>query len=166
MKKLFLFIIFALIISCDDGDFDIPSFNFEGKTIENCDANLILFKINESEVLILDTDITNTANIFFKTAAENDSIVLTDQIYYRIFDNTVSTTYFCQDIPPTTPKIIKEWIGSGTLNYTNSIVDNGDNTATATTIFTISNLSLSNTDGNQINYDSYDFETKTTTYSN
>lgn len=167
MKKIVcLFIIIFLIQSCNDGDFDIPSFNFDGKTINNCGDELVLYKLNESEALILETGISNTSNVFFTTARENQEYNLSDQIIYRIFNNNIDTDYFCQDIPPSTPIVNKEWNGSGTLIVTNTITDIGDGTSNYVTNFTINNLSLTSSNDNAIIFESYDFETKTGSFTN
>lgn len=167
MKKIVrFFIIIFLIQSCNDGDFDIPSFDFEGKAINNCGNELVLFKLNESEVLILETGINNTSNVFFTTARENQEYNLNDKIIYRIFNDNINTDYFCQDIPPSTPIVNKEWEGSGTLIVTNTITDNNDGTSNYVTNFTISNLNLTSSSGNTLIFESYDFETKTGSFTN
>ena len=43
MRKLFSILsILVLLTSCDDGDITLESFNFEGQTILDCDANDLL----------------------------------------------------------------------------------------------------------------------------
>ena len=124
MKKLlFLASIVLFISSCDDGDFSVPNFVF-GTNVNNC-GDLILFNISNSsnEALILNLDEDNTDAAFFKTEKTDSLFVLTNRISYRIFDGTVSSSYFCQDIPPATPSIIEEWNGSGNLIVTNTIIE-------------------------------------------
>jgi len=126
MKKLSLLGLLCLLISCDDGDFNIPSFDFDGLTINNC-GNLVLYKITSgsTESLIIQIDEDNTEDIFFKTAISNKEYLITtsgqNTMSYRIFIGDVTSDYFCQDIPSATPTVSEEWIGEGTLFITNTI---------------------------------------------
>jgi len=124
MKKVFLFVVLSLILTqCDDGNFDEPSFVFENN-IDTC-GNLIIVNIgtDDSEALILNIDADNIDDLFFKTAMTEETFDLTNQITYRVFDGNVAINYFCQDIPPTSPSIVNEWNGSGTLVVTNTIIN-------------------------------------------
>jgi len=163
MKKILLLSIFLLILSCDDGNFETPSFNFEDVSVNNC-GNLLLYKINDSEVLLLELDKDNTDNIFFTTPQDNVSIALNDRIYYRTYDANVPTDFFCNAVPPGTPKLNREWKGSGTLIVNNTITENDDGSFTYATTFVIENMILTNNNGNSIVYDTYNFGTKTGTF--
>lgn len=113
MKKIFMLLfVLSIILSCNDGDFDVPSFDFSDEVINDC-GDLVLFKINESEALIV--ELSNNSIYTSSTS----SLSLNNTISYRIFNDNVSSSYFCNDIPPTLPTISDEWIGSGTL-----VVDN------------------------------------------
>ncbi len=123
MKKiLFLGFLAFSLFQCDDGDFDTPSFVFEDN-IDSC-GNLIVFNIGagDSEALILNIDEDNTDNAFYKTAMDNKEFNLDNRITYRVFDSQVGSSYFCQDIPPTTPTIVNQWNGGGVLIVNNVIV--------------------------------------------
>lgn len=136
MKKIFLLILSILAISCDDGNFDVPSFEFSKTNLTDC-GDLIIYNIHTSkkEVLILELNEDNTDDIYLKTAT-SESYAITENgthtFRYRIFDNDlVGTSYFCQDIPSTTPLVLKEWNGEGTLNVVNTItLDDEDNVPT------------------------------------
>ncbi len=155
MKKIILLVFLILFFSCDDGNFEAPGFNFDQAPIENC-GNLLLFKINDSEALILELNIDNTDNIFFQTEHTSESFELTDKVYYRTYNANIPTDYFCSNIPPAEPTLTKEWKGSGTLIVNNTITeDNGTFTYLAT--FTINDMTLTNSNGNSIVYDTYDF---------
>ena len=125
MKKIFILLMVTFIfIQCDDGDFDVPSFVFENN-IDYC-GDLIIHNIgqDDSEALILDLPITNSLdNTFFKTIWTNKEYNLTDKIYYRVFNDVIDSNYFCQEIPPSSPTIVNEWIGSGKLIINNSIIE-------------------------------------------
>ena len=123
MKKLFLLLIVMLFLTqCDDGDFAEPTFVFENN-IDYC-GDLIIHNIgkDDSEALILDLDIENTDNAFFKTEWDDKAYTLTNKIYYRVFDGAIDNGYFCQDVPPSSPTIVNQWIGSGKLIVNNTIV--------------------------------------------
>ena len=123
MKKVFLLFTISLFLTqCDDGDFDEPSFVFDNN-INEC-GDLIIYNIGEdnSEALILDVNFTNTDNIFYTTERENEVFDLSNRISYRVFDGAVTSSYFCQNIPPTSPKVVNKWSGSGTLIVNNTII--------------------------------------------
>lgn len=163
MKPALLILTFFVLISCNDGNFETPSFNFEDSTIENC-GNLILYKTNDSEALLIELDEDNTNNVFFTTQQDSIMYNLNDKIYYRTYDNTIPTNFFCSSIPPSTPKLNKEWIGGGKVIFKNVITDNNDGSFTYLATFTIKDMVLTNSTGNSIVYDTYDFGAKTGTF--
>ncbi len=165
MRNFLVFLFAFLLFSCNDGNFDSPSFNFSDASIENC-GNLVLFKINEAEVLLLDLNTDNFNNIFFKTAHDNESFSLSDAIIYRTYSANVTASMFCQNIPPSSPSLQKEWLGNGTLIVNNTITDNGDGTSNYICTFTINDLQLNNQSGNSIIYDVYDYGTVTGSFDN
>ncbi len=130
MKKLFGFLLIVFTLSCDDGNKDIPSFDFSDSTVNNC-GELVLFKIDENETLIIELNEDNTDDEFF-TQVRDDSFTLTENgaqtITYRTFDENPTTGYFCQNIPPTSPTIINEWNGSGTLIVTTTMTEDDEDT--------------------------------------
>ncbi len=120
MKKIVIFIvILVFVFSCNDGDFDIPSLDFSSQDINDC-GDLVLFKINETEALFFELPNNNVLT------EDTTTLELIDAINYRIFNDGVTATYFCNEIPPSTPIIQQEWSGSGTLNVTN-IITRDDN---------------------------------------
>ncbi len=121
MKKLYVFLLTFVVLACDDGNIDVPEFTFDGNPT-SC-GDLVLYKVNGSETLSL--ELTQSDN-FLITVREAQSITLTEDgantLIYRTFDaNVTGANYFCQDIPPTTPNILNEWKGSGTLLITTSL---------------------------------------------
>ncbi|MEE9349742.1 MAG: hypothetical protein V3U80_06815 [Flavobacteriaceae bacterium] len=126
MKKIIFLIFFlTILISCNDGDFDTPSFTF-GTDINDC-GELILFNIDDNEALILNLSQNNSNNEFYTTAQVNEVYSLENAISYRVFNNSVNSSYFCQNIPPATPSIVEQWNGSGNLLVNNStIYDDND----------------------------------------
>jgi hypothetical protein len=138
MKKISLLILSVLALSCDDGNFDVPSFEFSKTDLSNC-GDLIIYNVHSSnkEVLILDLDEDNTDDIYLKTAITESYAISktgTNTFKYRIFnEDLVATSYFCQDVPATAPTVLKEWNGEGTLNVVNTItLDDEDGVSTET----------------------------------
>lgn len=128
MKKLVLGILLILATACDDGDFNTPSFDFSSETIKiSYCGELVFYKLNsnQQESLILNLkDETNTDNSFFKTEFTKQYTITetgTNTFLYRIFNGKVSSTYFCNDVPPTSPIVSSEWFGNGTLTIANTI---------------------------------------------
>lgn len=132
MKKLSFLIITCILLSCDDGSFDVPEFDFSTTDINDC-GELLLYKIKDSEVLAIDlSSSTNSNDSFFLQERSSQSFTLSEnginQMSYRTFSEKPSSSYFCQNVPPTTPTVINEWIGSGTLIITTILtIDDNDN---------------------------------------
>lgn len=115
MKRFFVLLLVTILLSCDDGNIDIPGFDFSSVDINDC-GDLVLYKINGNETLVVELSPSATDENFFLTDWDEKEFPLgTDAVTYRTFDDTPTSNYFCQNIPPTTPNIINEWIGSGNL---------------------------------------------------
>ena len=137
MKKICFLSFLIFNLSCDDGDFEVPSFDFDDVSLSNC-GDIVLHKISSSgnEALILKLDENNTDGTFFKTALTNETYAISstrnNNFLYRIFEDRVNSGYFCQEIPPVEPIVLKEWNGEGTLVVNNVItLDDEDNVPTA-----------------------------------
>lgn len=118
MKKLIAFLLCISILSCDDGDIDIPAFEFED-TVYNCAVrsnNYTLFRLGIAEGIILTLPESNFKE---EETEETIKIPITDtNVIYRTFSDEVSSAYFCSDIPPTEPTILSNWTGvSGASNF-------------------------------------------------
>ena len=117
MKKIFgLFCTALLLSSCDDGDIVVTDFDFDNQALSWCGdtQDQVVFNINNSQVheaiafrFSLDTPETE----FFSTEIGQMSIPLnsSNQIIYRVFDNTVDDSYFCNEIPPVAPNVTEEY---------------------------------------------------------
>ncbi|SNR31885.1 hypothetical protein [Lutibacter flavus] len=105
MKKLFTLFIAFTLFSCNDGDFDIPAFEFTD-TINSC-GEYLLYKTNSENTEAIMLSLTNTQ--LGETAGEKTHSISTSlKVTYRIFDEKIGTDYFCQEIPPATPIVLKE----------------------------------------------------------
>lgn len=114
MKRFFgLLSLCFLVNSCDEGAILLQKFDFDSAApIEDCETNNgLFFKLNGNEALLLQIPITAFKN---EVTAENSPRIVvinsTNRVLYRLFDTTVSTTYFCSIIPPSTPVVTEEWI--------------------------------------------------------
>ncbi|WP_152286479.1 hypothetical protein [Flavicella marina] len=132
MKKLSFLLFLTFFLACDDGEFNVPSFDFDGLTINNC-GNLVFYKTTSSatESLMIQLDVDNTDDIFFKVPFDEQPFQISESgvnsMSYRIFNDALGNDYFCQDIPPTTPVVSESWTGEGTLLITNTIaLDDND----------------------------------------
>lgn len=105
MKKLFTLFIAFTLFSCNDGDFDIPAFEFTD-TINSC-GEYLLYKTNSENTEAIMLSLTNTQ--LGETAGDKTYSISTSlKVTYRIFDEKIGTDYFCQEIPPATPIVLKE----------------------------------------------------------
>lgn len=116
MRHFLIFSLICLFLSCDDGDLQIETLDFDSTTIDMCTSAAIateniLFKINDDEALIL----TLPANILKNEITVVDEPITSaisasgpSKIIYRIFSDKISESYFCDDIPPVTPVVVDE----------------------------------------------------------
>ena len=121
MKKLLILFLALALNGCSDGDFNVPAFEFT-KTVNKCGAYVLYITDTKStEVLVL-TLPTTAIDTIEKVQVLPISATVTAT--YRIFDKAIGTSYFCQDIPPLEPKIVKELKADdgGILNITTTKV--------------------------------------------
>lgn len=112
MKKFTLLLLCALCFSCDDGYFDAPAFDFS-ETVYDCDVvdnKYVLFRLAAAESLII--TLTNQQIKNEVTTEPIEVAVTGDNVMYRTFDAEVSSSYFCQTIPPVEPRVVANWTGS------------------------------------------------------
>ncbi len=116
MKNLYRISILSLflltLLSCKDGEFDVPTFDFED-TINECNDSdsYVLSRLNSSstEAIIVTLSSTMVANeITGDTPRE--TLISTSNLNYRVFDGALNpSNYFCSDIPPVSPNVLINW---------------------------------------------------------
>lgn len=111
MNKSILLGLLVLLFSCDDGNLQIETIDFDSVSIQTCETvtldTKIFFKINNSEALILELESGKLKNE--ASAGDIESIVGTgSKLTYRIFSDGVTNTYFCAEVPLTEPTVISE----------------------------------------------------------
>lgn len=130
MKKLFFLLSLLIAFSCNDGNLDIASFEFE-ETVNVCgDINITMYRLSpdgQKEALIVTlTDIqikNDDLPVLPVSVTESGLYTVTD----RVFESEVSSSYFCTVVPPVEPKVIKNWKGtSGTIAVQNNKVFDED----------------------------------------
>lgn len=130
MKKIFMTFFVALSLSCSDGNFEIASFEFE-ETVNHCDEYL-LYRLSTNEqketlmVTLTTQQIKNSDDLVAPVPVTATGLYA---VTYRIFDDRVTSTYFCSLVPATEPKTVKNWVGiAGTIFVINEPVFNEDET--------------------------------------
>lgn len=154
MKKIITLFLIISLFSCSDGNFDVPSFEFTSN-VESC-GEYVIYKTNSTstEVIILTLNPTSLGTTEGDKSLE---ISATSSVIYRIFEDGIDSNYFCQSIPPSTPKILKELMAeSGTINITTTEILTNEVITGYTYTITISDL-LFNDANERIFFQSFDF---------
>ncbi len=169
MKKLFITLLVVLSFSCDDGDFEIASFEFD-ETINKC-GEFTLYRYGldgKKEVLMLtltDKEIKNSDEIVLPVSISPNSDYT---VTYRIFESEVDANYFCATVPPYEPKTAKNYDGaSGKILVENKPVLDEDNNIIAYTHTIVINDLVLQSGEETLNFDqNYLFGTFETAVSN
>lgn len=154
MKKLITLFLTISLFSCNDGDFDVPEFEFT-EDLNYC-GEYVLYKTNSTstEVLILTLSPSHLDTIAGETPL---SIPTSVSVIYRIFNEGIDGTYFCQEIPPLTPTIVKELVATnGTVNILTTEILTDDVVTGYKHSITISDLLFNDVD-ERILFESFDF---------
>lgn len=110
MQKIWFTIICLVLLSCDDGDLQIETLDFDSSTIQFCESqtttsSTFFFKINDDEALILQLQ-----SGILKNEITTDTIVSIipnqSKLTYRIFTDNVSKDYFCSSPPLIEPSVL------------------------------------------------------------
>lgn len=126
MKKLILFFALFAGLSCNDGDLDISSFEFEDQVSICGTTQYTLYRLSTDEqrealiVTLSNQQIRKDEDIVVPVSVtENGDFTVT----YRLFEDQVTSNYFCAAVPPVEPKVQKDWRGvSGTIVIENQPV--------------------------------------------
>ncbi|WP_298480299.1 hypothetical protein [uncultured Maribacter sp.] len=132
MKKLLFLLVVITLSSCDDGDLQIETIDFDSiTTITTCNtidiaATNLLFKINDTEALILELPANVLKNeITTETIESNISASGPSKLIYRTFSDKATKDYFCSSVPLTTPTVLEEIIAkNGAVLITTTTEDN------------------------------------------
>jgi len=131
MRKLFfIFIIFSLLFSCNDGEIIVTDLNFETSNLNNCGGPgaYIFYNINNSLSAESISLILETSDILFFESGTVE-YVLNGNTYvvdYRKYDGDITDSYFCSNIPPTSPGVSIEYLGASGIALLTTIVTRDD----------------------------------------
>ncbi|MEZ4779267.1 MAG: hypothetical protein R2786_07795 [Flavobacteriaceae bacterium] len=119
MQKLFSFIILStLFLGCNDGEIIDTSFDFDNAAIQFCNGSdsFLFYKINEANTEAISLLIQGDSDLFIASDTTSIALNANNFVNYRVFNSEVTSSYFCTEVPPTSPQVISEFIGnSGTL---------------------------------------------------
>lgn len=149
MKKITLLFLLVFSFSCDDGYFDAPVFDFE-ETVNSCDVvsnKYVLFRLATAEAIIVTLTTQQIKNEV--TIDPIEVSITSDNVIYRTFNGVISTSYFCQSIPPVAPQVVANWVGVSSVgNYiiieTEEELDEDDNLIGYRHFISFQNLKLQN----------------------
>ena len=130
MKKIILFVALFVGFSCNDGNLDISSFEFEDEVNICGTTQYTLYRLSTDEqrealiVTLTDLQIRKDEDIVAPVSVTETG---TYTVTYRLFNEKVTDAYFCAAVPPVTPEVVKDWRGtSGTIVVENQPVYDTD----------------------------------------
>jgi hypothetical protein len=153
MRIMFFLALSGFLISCNDGDLQIETIDFDSAAPQFCEsevtvASSIFFKLNSTEALILDLQ-----SGVLKNEPSEGQIVSTvpgqSKITYRTFSDNVGKNYFCDEIPLTSPTVLEEIEAEGGEVFITTVQSESDTTKYDHTI-EFSGISLVNSKGERI----------------
>ena len=116
MRKYFFLLLMPILFQgCNDGDFIVTNFDFEDAQLQQCgDAtNVVFFKINPQVNESISLLIPTSQELFIETGTQTFNLSSTGSIVnYRGFDDSVTSSYFCNPVPATSPGVVLEYIGT------------------------------------------------------
>jgi hypothetical protein len=133
MKNLLAVLSFLLLsLSCNDGDIIVTSFDFDDEDLELCGDSdtYVFFKINNTGLESISLQIQPTGTLFLESGTTSFTLNTTANfVNYRKYDGDLSSDYFCSSIPPTSPVVTLDYLGtSGTaVLITETTLDDNDN---------------------------------------
>lgn len=132
MFRSYIALLFCLFISCDDGDLEISTIDFNNASVEFCETitdvnSTFFFKLNPTEALILELQSGLLKNEPSDTTIVS-SVPSQSQVTYRTFSGDVSSNYFCDQPPPVDPVVVEEILASGGEVWINTIQSEADTT--------------------------------------
>ncbi len=116
LKPLFFAFLGAILFwGCNDGDIIVTSFDFDDSTLENCGeaGGYVFFKINTGGTETISLRLGTSDQLFTESGTRTFTLDDTNNfVNYRIFNGQVTSSYFCNEVPPSTPGISIEYLGN------------------------------------------------------
>lgn len=110
-----LFLIFSIITSCNDGDVFVTTFDFDGEQLQFCGGpgGYLFYKFNENGQEGIALRLGSNEDLFFETDTLQFTLDGTTNFFnYRTFDAVATNDYFCNEVPPTSPQVVSEFLGN------------------------------------------------------
>lgn len=136
MQRILGFICLILMVSaCDDGDLSVTSFNFTSLSLNKCSESSFIYNTEGNEAFILNIPLSQFKNV--QNIDENGDIIpatyqltSSDNLVYRLYNDVVSSSILCADLPMAEPTVIEEWsaLPGATIEistYANPDTENG-----------------------------------------
>jgi hypothetical protein len=164
MKRFLGILVCVFVFSgCDDGDLIVDTINFDEVQTSTCSDNNLLFKLKESESLILNIP----ENSFTQDATINPTkltINTTNQVVYNFYDGKVETKKICDLIDPGIPNVNTQWNAtSGIIEITTEVQKTFDEIKKSSQItgyknvIVFRNITFTKKDGTTQFYDEFPF---------
>ena len=160
MYRILLALFLLSIYSCDDGDFEIPSFDFND-TVNSC-GTYVVYRTNSSQTEALILRLTDQEILPEETLlSPRELSITTENIQDRLFNGEITNNYFCADVPPTEPIVTRNWTGvQGSDNFlsieTTAVLDDNLEILGYEHSITIHNLILES-NGESMTFETYEF---------
>jgi len=165
MKRAFYGLIIALVFnSCDDGNLTQEVISFDTVTTQSCSTNNIIYKIKGQEALLIQIPSSSFTNE--PTAVGSPTIIdinSTNRVVYRFYNGTISSSMFCETIPPSSPTVTDEWIATaGKIQISTTAIKTTNATTGKTSItgynhnIVFKNITFAKQNGTQV-YETFAF---------
>ena len=161
MKRVVSLLVFALLLNgCDDGDLIQEDISFEDVATQNCTTNDIIYKLKDSEALILEV-----VGFTFPTETKSQELDISasNRVLYRFYNGAVTSSTICETIPPATPIVMDQWTTSGgkivintTAVKTTNTTDNSTKITGYNHNITFKNITFVKSNGTQV-YETFPF---------
>lgn len=116
MRPIFFLLILSILFqSCDDGDIIITTFNFDDAELKSCGqaGNFVFYKVNPQALESLSLKLVVTDSLYKEEGTKEYTLNGTSNfVSYRTYDGTLDQNYFCSSIPPTAPRVTKEYVAA------------------------------------------------------
>ena len=165
MKRALYSLIIAIVFnSCDDGNLTQEVISFDTATTQSCSTNNIIYKIKGQEALLIQIPSSSFTNE--PTTVGSPTIIdinSTNRVVYRFYNGTISSSMFCETIPPSSPTVTDEWIATaGKIQITTTAIKTTNATTGKTSItgynhnIVFKNITFAKQNGTQV-YETFAF---------
>lgn len=130
MWRILLIAVLFTLFSCNDGDITVDTFDFTNSTTQACfmgTPNFFMYRINNSEVLIIRMPENHLANPTTPLESPNELVPLSVQtsgidVIYRVYNGPLTNNVICNPIAPPTPIVAEQWLASsGNIRVTTNV---------------------------------------------